>query len=246
MAGLGVQRPHRLDAGHDHVHLITIPGPPPKGRSSTDRCLSVAQSRILCNATSTNPRLDRPLQQALTQVTRKNLGEKGQHVETHGGLLAGAVSAEGDVAVGRGRVGCRSFRPPSDAAGRRGAGRFGSPIAGPSVQGRLLLLHVRAAGAVLLDQHLHLVAGQGAHAQPVLDPLRVELSPGVGLREPSDRRFPVPPARGRRGARGCPWRRCDRTAGDSGPSFSFEYVLPLGSPREHSVVKNTCLVRPGP
>ena len=59
---------------------------------------------------------------------------------------------------------------------------------------------VRSFGAVLLDQHAHLVRRLGADAQPILDPLAVEHRPGVGVAAPSDRRCRALPTRGRRAA----------------------------------------------
>src|SRR4030042_5700811 len=38
---------------------------------------------------------------------------------------------------------------------------------------------MRSPGAILLDEHLDLVRRLSSHAQPILDPLAVELGPGV-------------------------------------------------------------------
>ena len=118
----------------------TMPGPPPKGRSSTVWCLSWAQSRMSCSWTSIEPALDGQLQQALTQVAREHAREQGQHIEPHRILARLFVRSAGrlflrlaSVAIsGRLRQALRPRRPGlrrSGPAVRRPAGRRRAPRA---------------------------------------------------------------------------------------------------------------------
>ncbi len=69
---------HRFDRRQRPARGIsTMPGPPPKGRSSTLWCLPVAQSRMFQRWIWTRPLLDGQLEQALRQVAlRRSPGNR--------------------------------------------------------------------------------------------------------------------------------------------------------------------------
>ena len=127
--------------------MMTMPGPPPKGRSSTLLCLPLAQSRMFHRWISTRPALEGQLEQALRQVALEDLREQGQHVEAHGRQRRSSASA-------------LLASPAASAARRR-------PAAAASAASSNFVMY-------FLKQHRHLLRRQGADAQPVLDAVRLQ------------------------------------------------------------------------
>ena len=124
--------------------------------------------------------VDRPLQQALTQISRKNIGKQGQNIEAHRRYRSGSFGrfARRRASAAAGSAASAGWRRRRARCGRTGRRDCASRARASRCCSRCV-----PSAAVLLDQHLDLVRRLRADAQPILDPLAVELRPGVGLRD---------------------------------------------------------------
>ena len=187
-----------------------------------------AQSRMLCSRTSTRPRSIARFNRLWPRYPWKISGNRVKTSNRMAGrqLVCSAAGASRLRFAGSllGRLGGVLDRLLAAASAGFGAGHRrqrpadgGSGPAGPGPA--CCAARCVPSGAVLLDQHPHLVRRLGADAQPVVDPLAVEHGPGVGLgdhrvvgaqllQHPAVAR----PAR-------CPSRKCDRTGRCFRPNF---------------------------
>src|ERR1035438_8623248 len=144
----------------------TIPAPPPNGRSSAVRCLSVVQPLRSCTAT-----WSRPLEQALPRPRseRNPSSIRGKRVRTSMRSMK-EKNPEGHP----GLVGHRSG-PQLGAFASSGRSRRGGRSRGGSVRGTRYRRSRGSGAERLLDQGVEGVRGPCALAQPVVHPGHVEL-----------------------------------------------------------------------
>ena len=111
VARLGMRAPHMLGTLDDRLDLAA-PFPGRRRRADRPPCDACrAQNHESCAARPDQSPFDRPLDQALTQVTRQHFRKQGQHVEAHGPYSA----AGGRLLL---RLGARfAARRPPRAAG---------------------------------------------------------------------------------------------------------------------------------
>ena len=167
---------HTASSARPHTSArITMPGPPPYGASSTERCRSVAQSRRSCTPScTTSSAIALPSSEFPQRVEVRRERSSGRRCASRRTCRPGARRRAGGV---RGRPRARSRRRTGRARCDR---RAGAP-AGPG----------RPAGAGRSDH--------GAEVPPVRVHRRRARSAG-GRRTPRGRRCPAAPPR-RRSAR---------------------------------------------